>query len=141
LRLGGRPPGWSAAQDIEIKNRINGYKGVTIGMSAADARAKLGNPKEKSDEQDYYVFSDKETAQVLYDTDHTVRTISVNFIGKIDAAPTPKAVIGGDIPASPDGSINKMVQFPKAGYWVSYLRTAGDDPMVVITIQKMAREQ
>ena len=110
-------------------------------MSAADARAKLGAPKEKSDEQDYYVFSENESAQVLYESDHTVKVISINYIGKPEAAPQPRDVVGSDIEAKPDGSMNKIVRFPKAGYWISYLRTAGEDPMIVITIQKMGREQ
>src|SRR5437899_9080270 len=67
---------------LDAKSSYNGYKGVTIGMSAADARAKLGAPKEKSDEQDYYVFSENESAQVLYESDHTVKVISINYIGK-----------------------------------------------------------
>jgi hypothetical protein len=41
------------------------YKGVRIGMTAAEARAKLGLPALKEDDQDFYVFSDKETAQLF----------------------------------------------------------------------------
>jgi hypothetical protein len=29
------------------------------------------------------------------------------------------------------------VRYPKAGFWVSYSRTAGDTPIVTIQIQKM----
>ena len=29
------------------------------------------------------------------------------------------------------------MRFPKAGYWVSYMRTAGDAPMTIITMQKI----
>lgn len=117
-----------------------GYKGVMIGMPMADARTKLGNPRDKSDTEDYYVFSESESAQVLYDADKTVKVISVNYIGKT-VAPTPIAVLGSDVEAKPDGSMNKIVKYPKAGFWISYLRTGGDDPMVMVTVQKMAREQ
>lgn len=119
----------------------NTYRGLKIGMTTSEARSKLGNPKEKSDDQDYFVFSDNETAQVVYESDHTVRLISINYLGKLQAAPPAKDVIGTDIEAKADGSLNKRVMFPKAGYWVSYLKTAGDDPMIVITMQKMAKEQ
>jgi hypothetical protein len=53
----------------------------------------------------------------------------------------PKAVFGSDVEAKPDGSVNKMIRYPKAGYLISYLRTAGDEPMIVITVQKMQGNQ
>jgi hypothetical protein len=126
-----------AASQAIIKPVYSGYKGVSIGTKVDDARTKLGSPKDKSDTQDYYVFSDNESAQVLYDNDHSVRVVSINYIGKLDGAPTPKAVFGTDVPANADGSVNKMVKYPKAGYWISYYKTGGDDPMIVITMQKM----
>src|SRR5918911_55049 len=43
------------------------YRGVKIGWLADEVRKKLGNPANKGDEQDFYVFGDKETAQVFYD--------------------------------------------------------------------------
>jgi hypothetical protein len=76
---------------------------------------------------------------VLYDNDHAVRVISINYIGKLEAAPAPKDVFGADVTANSDGSINKMVKYPKAGYWISYYKTGGEDPMIVLTIQKMAQ--
>ena len=39
---------------------------MRLGMTAAEARAKLGEPAMKSDEQDFYVFSANETAQIVY---------------------------------------------------------------------------
>jgi hypothetical protein len=46
-------------------------------------------------------------------------------------------VFGEDIEAKADGSKSRLVRYPKAGFWVSYNRTAGDTPLVTVTIQKM----
>ena len=40
-------------------------------------------------------------------------------------------------PRKDDGSVYKMIRFPKAGCWVSYLRTSGDSPMTIVTMQKL----
>jgi hypothetical protein len=50
---------------------------------------------------------------------------------------TPQQVSGADIDTKPDGSKYRLVRYPKAGYWVSYSRTAGDTPIVTVTIQKL----
>jgi hypothetical protein len=113
-----------------------GYKGVVVGTSMVDARTKLGAPRDKSDAEDYYVISDNESVQVLYGADKTVRVISVNYIGK--NAPSPLEVLGVAVEAKPDGSMNKVVRYPKSGYSISYLRTPGDDPVTMITVQKIA---
>ena len=112
-----------------------GYKGVIIGMPMSDARTKLGNARDKSDAEDYYVYSDSENCQVLYGSDKTVRVISVTYMGK--NAPTAKDILGIDAEAKPDGGVNKRIEYPKSGFWISYLKTKGDDPMVVVTVQKM----
>jgi hypothetical protein len=116
---------------------FHGYKGVSLGMSAAEARKKLGTPEEKSDEQDFYVVSDKESVQIYYDKAQMVEAISVNYVGESEAVPKPKAVLGTDLEAKPDGSMHKMIRFPKAGYWLSYSRTAGDSPLITITLKKI----
>lgn len=113
------------------------YRGVQLGMLAADVRQKLGTPKDKGDDQDFFVFNDKETAQVVYDKAHKVVTVSVDFQSGAAGIPLPKAVVGADIPAESDGSMHLMVRYPKAGYWVSYSRTAGNDPLISVTIQKI----
>jgi hypothetical protein len=117
------------------------YRGITVGMPMAEARAKLGEPKEKSDQQDYYVFSDGESTQVVYDTQGKVRTISTSYFGDKVKAPTAKDVLGTDVEAGADGAINKLVKFPKAGIWISYVRTGGSDPMVMVTIQRMYKDE
>ena len=111
------------------------YKGVTLGMSAADVRAKLGKPEEKSDEMDFFVFTERERARVYY-KDGKVSTVIATYIGKDAAAPTSAAVLGAEIEAKPDGSMYRMTTYPEAGYWVAYSRTPGDSPMVIITMQK-----
>jgi hypothetical protein len=115
----------------------SGYKGVKIGMTDEEARKLLGVPKEKNDGQDYYVYSENESAQVVYDGNHKVTVVSVTYIGKSSSIPTPKAVLGEDAAAKPDGSITKTVKFPKDGFTVTYNRTAGDDPLVMVTVQKI----
>jgi hypothetical protein len=111
------------------------YKGVRIGMEAGEARKKLGTASDKSDAQDFYVFSEQETAQVFYDKGK-VMAISVNYLGD-KSAPLPKIVLGVDIAAKADGGMFKLVRYPEAGYSVSYNRTGGDDPLITVTMQKI----
>jgi hypothetical protein len=113
------------------------YRGIQIGTLADEVRKKLGTPAAKSDEQDFYVFNDKETAQVLYDATHKVTTISVDFSSGATGVITPQQVFGADVESKPDGSKYKMVRYPKVGYWISYSRTAGDTPIVTVTMTKM----
>ena len=116
------------------------YRGVQIGWLADDVRKKLGDPANKSDEQDYFIFNDKETAQILYDkATRKVITISVDFSNGATGVITPQQVFGAEIDAKQDGSKYKMVRYPKLGYWVSYNRTAGDSPLISVTMQKMAQ--
>jgi hypothetical protein len=114
------------------------YRGVKLGWLADEVRKKLGNPANKGDEQDFYTFGDKETAQVLYDkATNKVNAISVDFMSGARDVITPEQVFGSDIETKPDGSKYKLVRYPKAGFWVSYSRTAGDNPIITVTIQKL----
>jgi hypothetical protein len=125
----------AAADDQPV---FNDYRGVKIGWLADEVRKKLGSPADKGDEQDFYVFGDKETAQVMYDkATRTVTAISVDFMNGAREVLTPQQVLGADIDAKPDGSKYRLVRYPKAGYWVSYSRTAGDHPIITVTIQKL----
>ena len=114
------------------------YRGIKLGALADEVRKKLGSPANKGDEQDYYMFGEKETAQVLYDkATNKVTAISVDFMSGARDVITPQQVFGSDIVAKPDGSMYKLVRYPKAGYWISYNRTAGDNPVITVTIQKL----
>jgi hypothetical protein len=112
------------------------YRGVRIGMSAEEVRSKLDQLK-KGDRQDYLVFSERESAQIYYDDKGKVIAISIDYFGDTSNAPTPDAVLGTALQAKADGSMYQLNRYPEAGYWVSYNRTAGDKPIVTITMQKM----
>ena len=115
------------------------YRGIKLGSLADDVRKKLGNPANKSDEQDYYMFNnEKERAQIFYDkATRQVTAISVDFVTGASEIITPQQVFGGEVEAKADGSQSKLVRYPKAGCWVSYSRTAGDSPIISVTIQKL----
>jgi hypothetical protein len=113
------------------------YRGVQLGMTADEVRKKLGDPKDKGDEQDFFVFNDTETAQIVYDKTHKVVTISADFMTVGDKVPTPKQVFGGDVEPKADGSVYRMVRLQKAGYWISYNRTGGASPLTTVTLQKI----
>ena len=112
------------------------FSGVTLGMSAADVREKLGHLKNKGERQDFFVFSESQTAQIVYDADGKAITISVDYINN-DAAPTVQSVLGEAVQPKADGSIFQLKRYPEAGYWVAYSRTAGDEPTVTVTMQKI----
>lgn len=111
------------------------YKGVTIGMTTEEARAKLGQPTQSVEDQDFYVVSETETVQIVYDAAHKVTAISIDYLGD-KGAPDFKAVVGTGIQTNPDGSMYKLVRYDQLGFWVSYNRTSGVVPIITITIQK-----
>jgi hypothetical protein len=113
------------------------YRGVQLGMSTDEVRKKLGSPKDKGDAQDFFTFGETESAQIVYDPTHKVVTISADFLATDATVPTCKQVFGSEAEAKADGSVYKMVRFPKAGYWLSYSRTSGASPMTSVTLQKI----
>lgn len=113
------------------------YKGVTIGMPMKEVRSKLDHLKEKGQTQDFFEFSEKETAAIYYDKDGNVTAVTVDYTIPGTNPPSPVQVLGEDIAARDDGSIYQLKRYPSAGYWVSYNRTAGDPAIVTVTMQKM----
>jgi len=111
------------------------YRGVRLGMTATEARAKLGEPAMKSDEQDFYIFSANETAQIVYVAQKVV-TISTDYTGGV-GAPDYKSVVGEDLLQKPDGSLFRMVLYDSERLWVSYNKSASAAPVVTITIGTM----
>jgi hypothetical protein len=112
------------------------YRGVRIGMTAEEVRAKLEGLK-KGERQDFLVFSERESAQIYYDDQGKVIAVSVDYFGDNSNPPSPDTVLGAALQAKADGSMYQLNRYPDAGYWVSYNRTAGEKPIVTITMQKM----
>src|SRR5882724_990248 len=127
------------ALDSDADNRpaFSDFKGVSIGMHAEEARKKLGNPREKTVEQDFYMFGDNQAVQVFYDKGGAVNAISIDFMSGAREIPSCKDVLGAEAEKKSDGSVYRLVRYPKAGYWVSYSRTAGTEATVTITMQKI----
>ena len=119
------------------KKSFSEYRGLWIGTTTDDLRKKLGPPKDKSDAQDYYAFTENESAQFYYDDNHVVTAIMITYMGNLKDAPAAKDVFGEEVPPKPDGSVSKMVRYLKAGYWISYNRGGGSDALLSIAIQKM----
>jgi hypothetical protein len=111
------------------------YKGVRLGMTDKEVRAKLGVPAMSDNELDLFVFSDNETAQINYDAARKVNTISIDYANGV-GAPDYKAVVGADLQPR-NGSLYRMVRYESLGFWVSYNRTGGPVVIVTVTIQKM----
>src|SRR5205085_5341307 len=80
------------------------FRGVHLGMAADEARKKLGNPRDKADDVDLYVFNDNEAVQIYYDKAKMVSAISIDFMSGASDVPTPKDIIGGAAEARSDGS-------------------------------------
>jgi hypothetical protein len=108
------------------------YRGVRLGMTATETRAKLGDPAMKSDDQDFYVFTANETTQIVYENQKVV-TISTDYTNGV-GAPDYKSVVGEGLLQRPDGSLFRMVMFTPQGFWVSYNKSASVVPVVTVTI-------
>jgi outer membrane protein assembly factor BamE (lipoprotein component of BamABCDE complex) len=112
------------------------YKGVRLGMTAEEVKTKLGNPTFMDKELGYFVFSETETVQIVYDAAGKVKTISIDYQNGT-GAPAPRAVVGAELETRENGSLYKVVYYENQGFWVSYSRTTGPTIIVTITIQKM----
>lgn len=110
------------------------YRGVRLGMTMEEARVKLGTATMRSDDLDFYVLSENETAQIAYNVAHKVVTISVDYTNGL-GAPDYRTVVGADIQTRPDGSMYKMVEYQAEGFWVIYNKSAGAVPVVTVTLQ------
>jgi hypothetical protein len=115
------------------------YKGITIGMTTAEVKQKLGGAKSETADDWSYKFSDTETAEIILDAGKKVRAVTVMFSEDHQNPPKFEDVFGKGAKAEPksDGSVYKLIRFTDAGYWVSYSRLAGDKAMVIVMIQKL----
>lgn len=129
---------FSAAPGILQNDPVfSSYRGVSLGMPADEVRKILGKSRDQSDAEDMFEPEDNESARIFYDQEKKVRAISVTYSGDISKAPLPKAVVGSNITANEDGGMFKRVEYQKQGFWISYVKLAGDNPMVMITLQAL----
>jgi len=126
-----------AGTDAAIEPTFNDYKGVRVGLSAVEVAAKLGEPAVKDENEEVFLISDFEMVQVLYDKTGGVSAISVTYSAEHPNPPTALAVLGEDVAADADGRIYKLTRYPDLGYWMAYSRTAGEAPVVSVTMNKM----
>lgn len=111
--------------------------GVRLGMSAEEVRAKVNKLKDKGKSQDFFIFSESKSAQVYYDEQGKVMALSIDYFGEKSEPPAPEQLLGETLEAKPDGSMHKLKRYPEAGYWIAYNRTAGENPIITVTVQKM----
>jgi light-regulated signal transduction histidine kinase (bacteriophytochrome) len=93
------------------------YREVRIGMSADEVKTKLKNLKDGGTGQDFFVFSEGESAQIYYDENKKVMAISIDYIGDSTNAPSPSSVLGIELEAKPDGSM--MIAVKDSGKGIS----------------------
>lgn len=115
------------------------YRGVTLGMTDADVTKKLGDPRSRDEAGIFYVFSETENAQFLFDADKKVRTISIAYGAEQAECPAYADIFGptAKAEAKEDGSIFKMVRYEEAGFWITFNKTAGEKATIIITVQKL----
>ncbi|MER3431819.1 MAG: hypothetical protein C4325_04890 [Blastocatellia bacterium] len=118
---------------------FNSYRSVTLGMTKDAVRNKLGKPKNEFTDEDDFEISDSEFARVFYTANSTVRAIVITYTGDLSKAPNPKSVVGEAVEVTAEGNAYKMVRFPEAGYWASYLRMGGDKPSITITLHYLPK--
>ncbi len=126
-----------AANKPEAISAYADLMGVRLGMSAEDVRAKVDKLKDKGKSQDFFVFSESKSAQVYYDEQGRVMALSIDYFGEKSEPPSPEQLLGETLEAKPDGSVHKLKRYPEAGYWIAYNRTAGEYPIITVTVQKM----
>lgn len=122
-----------------IDSIIKEYRGVFIGTDRDQVHQKLGKPKDQSSGEDEFDVSETESARVFYDDAKKVKALLITYKGKLDTAPKPADVIGEKIEPGPDGGMYKMVRLEGKGFWVSYLKTTGKEPSVMITVHALTK--
>lgn len=121
---------------------FTGYRGIMLGMTADEVR-RLLNKKPKYDDTDgfYYIFSDKESAQFVLDENKRVKMVSVIYSRGNADAPSYEDVFGSEIQLEidADGRINKLINYPDAGFWIAYYQAGGENPKRTLTVQKLMK--
>ena len=139
LLLAFAPPSNAFSYNNLFDSVIKEYRGIFIGTPRETVHEKLGKPKEALADEDDFEISNNETARVFYTADKKVKAIVVTYSGNMSDAPKPVDVLGEPVEPRPDGGMYKMVRLEEKGFWVSYVKVAGDNPSVIITVQEFRK--
>ncbi len=107
-----------AGENAVVAPVYKDYRGVTIGMTADEARRKLGNKKADGKTQDFFQIEDDEMVSLYYTKDGKVRANTIIYTGK--NAPADTAVVGATVAPDANEHVHKLIRYPHAGYWVAY---------------------
>jgi hypothetical protein len=110
------------------------YRNIKIGTNADEVRSMLGKA-EIADKDGFFYEMDSELVQIRLDKDKKVRLISVTYSNNF---PRYVEIFGKEATeVNPDGSLYKLERYPDAGYWIAFSKTAGEQPSVTVTMQKL----
>lgn len=123
----------------EPQPAITELAGVSLGMTADEARKKLGKPDVSDKEGMLFTPGDNQSIQIGLDPKGTVRTIAIIYTEGNDKAMSFEDVFGAGV-EKPDssGNVYKLVRYPSANVWLSYSLTNADSkPTTVITMRRL----
>src|SRR5258708_3044738 len=85
----GVPPARSICQKpvADSSPQFSEFKGVRIRIPTEEVRKKLGCPRDKGGEQDFYIFNDTQAVQNFYEKTRTVTAISFDFMSVSNQIP------------------------------------------------------
>jgi hypothetical protein len=120
---------------------IHDLLGVTIGMTAADIKKKLGKPA-SADATGMYFQKDGPDVQLQLGSDGKAEMIALMYSAGDKGAPELAQVLGPDYKPDPpqNGRIYEALRYPAAGYSIRYSRSrVGDGNMTIITMERIKR--
>lgn len=123
-----------------LRPAVTELRGVSLGMTKAEVKDKLGRPLSEDDNGLFYTFSNTESAQIGLNADGKVRTIALIYSKGDSDAPKFQDIFGPDVQvaAADNGRIYKMVRYPAAGFWLAYSKIGEDkDALTTVTMKKI----
>lgn len=110
------------------------YKGVRLGMKAAEVEATLGKPENKTDTSEEFKIGDDDTLTVHYDGE-VVKAIMLYFVDSKNVPAWDQVVGKAEIKEQGNGAKVARVEVSEEKFWVSMYRNK-DGSMVTITISR-----
>lgn len=123
-----------------LQPAVTELRGVSLGMTKDEVKAKLGKPLSEDDKGFFYTFSNTESAQIGLNADGKVRTIALIYSKGDSDAPKFEDIFGPNVQvaAADNGRIYKMIRYPSAGFWVAYSKIGEDkDALTTVTMKKI----